>query len=169
MKLKRCYKDCEHVPGYQWSYAGKCYPDCATANADVDNRDLKTCKDKPSTSEERCFLTSNSINPNSNEFISSNGVQSYAKTYAKDFYDTTTHVNYFSNNEAIMVIFKDQTCLNELNIKAPEIDFSQCKQKIIEYYRNKVTDFNENTDIIIALVGGINPSIGVATTYSFFL
>ena len=167
-ELKRCYKDCEHVTGYEWSYAGKCYPDCTSANADIDNYDLKTCKDRPSTSEERCFLTSNSINPNSNEFITSSGVQSYAKTYGKDFYDTTTHVNYFSNNEAIMVIFKDQTCLSELNIKAPDIDFSQCKQKIIEYYRNKVTDFNENTDIIIALVGGINPSNGVATTYSFF-
>ena len=166
--LKRCYPDCEHVPGYEWSYAGKCYHDCNEANAIEDNSGLKICRDRPSTTVERCFLSSNEINPNSNEFISSSGVQSYAKTYAKDFYDTTTHVNYFSNNEAIMVIFKDQTCLSDLNIEAPEIDFTQCKQKIIEYYRNKVSDFDENSDIIIALVGGKTSSNGVTTTYSFF-
>ena len=100
--------------------------------------------------------------------MTSGGVKSYAQTYAKDFPDTTNHVNYYSNSEAVMVIYKDQTCIKELNLTVPEIDFTECKNKIIEHYREKTSNFNENTDLITALVGGETVPSGIETSYSFF-
>ena len=165
--LRRCFKDCEKSPGYNWSYAGKCYQNCSMANAEEDDDSAKhTCKDPAPTATKRCFSSINNIN--SKNFMTSGGVKSYAQTYAKDFPDTTNHVNYYSNSEAVMVIYKDQTCIKELNLTVPEIDFTECKNKIIEHYREKTSNFNENTDLITALVGGETVPSGIETSYSFF-
>ena len=164
--LRRCFKDCEKYPGYNWSYAGKCYQNCSMANAEEDDNVTHTCKDPAPTATKRCFSSINNIN--SKNFMTSGGVKSYAQTYAKDFPDTTNHVNYYSNSEAVMVIYKDQTCIKELDLKAPEIEFTECKNKIIEHYREKTSNFNENTDLITALVGGETVSSGIETSYSFF-
>ena len=163
--LRRCFKDCEECPGYNWSYAGKCYQNCSMANAEEDGV-KHTCKDPAPTATKRCFSSINNIN--SKNFMTSGGVKSYAQTYAKDFPDTTNHVNYYSNSEAVMVIYKDQTCIKELNLTVPEIDFTECKNKIIEHYREKTSNFNENTDLITALVGGETVPSGIETSYSFF-
>ena len=165
-ELKRCFKDCEES-GFLYSYAGKCYTNCSQANAVIDSEIDKTCKDPEPTLDQRCFLSFNNID-SVDKFMTSEGVQSCALTYAKDFYDTTTHVNYYNNSNAIMVIYKDQTCIEELNLKVPSINFTECKNKIIHHYKNITSDFNENTDIITALVGGNSTSSGVETTYSFF-
>ena len=164
--LRRCFKDCEKSPGYNWSYAGKCYQNCSMANAEEDVSVKYTCKDPAPTATKRCFSSINNIN--SKNFMTSGGVKSYAQTYAKDFPDTTNHVNYYSNSEAVMVIYKDQTCIKELNLTVPEIDFTECKNKIIEHYREKTSNFNENTDLITALVGGETVPSGIETSYSFF-
>ena len=165
-KLKRCFRDCDEYTGYEWSYAGKCYPNCTAANAVEDVLDAKTCKDPPPSPEAKCFKSSNTIN--SEEFMTSGGVQSYVQTYAKDFHETTNHVNHYRNSDAVMVIYKDQSCIKELNLKIPEVNFGECRNKIIEYCKKKIPDFNENTDIITALVGGETASSGIETTYSFF-
>ena len=165
-ELKRCFKDCEESE-YDWSYAGRCYPDCSAAKAVVDDGVKKTCKDPPPTQNQRCFASYNTIN-SVEKFMTSEGVQSNALTYAKDFADTTTHVNYYNNSNAVMVIYKDQTCISDLHLQVPSINFEECKNKIVQYYKNITSTFNENTDIITTLVGGYSTSSGVETTYSFF-
>ena len=76
--LKRCFEDCSETVDYPWSYAGNCYRSCNEANAVKDSNDEKTCKDPPPTAEHRCYVTYNSIN--SKDFMTSNGVLSYAQT-----------------------------------------------------------------------------------------
>ena len=165
-ELKRCYEDCSETDNYHWSFAGKCYINCSLANAVNDSKVEKTCKDPPITNTQRCFVSNNTIN--SDSFMTSTGVQSNAQTYAKDFAHTTNHINYYNNSNAIMVIYKDPTCITELNLHVPKIDFSECKEKIIKNLTATYSDFNENTDLIIALVGGNSTSSGVQTIYSFF-
>ena len=165
-ELKRCYEDCSETDNYHWSFAGKCYINCSLANAKKDDEVEKTCKDPPITNTQRCFVSNNTIN--SDSFMTSTGVQSNAQTYAKDFAHTTNHINYYNNSNAIMVIYKDPTCITELNLHVPKIDFSECKEKIIKNLTATYSDFNENTDLIIALVGGNSTSSGVQTIYSFF-
>ena len=164
-ELKRCYEDCSKTDNHKWSYAGKCYRDCTEAQADVDE-DKKTCKDPPLPQGQRCYVTYNSIN--SKDFMTSNGVSSYAQTYAKDFENTITHVSYYTNSEAIMVIYKDPSCITEQRLQVPKIDYTECKEKIIRNLTIEKNGFNENEDLIIALVGGIYSSSGIETTYSFF-
>ena len=165
-KLKRCFEDCSKTDGYHFSYAGKCYQSCNDANAVVDSNEEQTCKDPPPTNGHRCYVTYNSIK--SKDFMTSNGVLSYAQTYAKDFSTTTNHINYYNNSDAIMVIYKDQSCITEQQLRVPKLDFTECKQKIIHNLTIEKHGFNENTDLIIALVGGNTSSSGIETTYSFF-
>ena len=100
--------------------------------------------------------------------MTSNGVSSYAQTYAKDFENTITHVSYYTNSEAIMVIYKDPSCITEQQLQVPKIDYTEYKEKIIRNLTIEKNGFNENEDLIIALVGGIYSSSGIETTYSFF-
>ena len=164
-ELKRCYEDCDETE-YKWSYAGRCYLNCTEANAIIDSEADKTCKDPEPTVGQRCFVTYNSIK--SNNFMTASGVHTNAQTYAKDFSDTTTHINYYNNSNAIMVIFKDQSCIKELKLQVPNVNFADCLDKIVTNMTITKPGFNKDTDLIIALVGGNTSSSGVETTYSFF-
>ena len=166
-ELKKCVKSCENEPEYKYNYAGNCYRNCDEAKAE---REVGTnnCKDKPrEAGDPRCIVTYNSFD--SENFITAEGITSNAKTYAKSFSDTTTHVNYYNNSNAILVIYKDETCITELGLTVPKIDLDDtCDEKIYEYLRNKYSDFNKETDLITALVGGSTSSSGVKSLISLF-
>ena len=109
-------------PPYEYNYAGNCYRNCDEANAEVDETP-HTCKDPvPQEGDPRCIVTYNSFD--SENFITAEGITSNAKTYAKSFSDTTTHVNYYNNSNAILVIYKDATCITELGLTVPKIDLT---------------------------------------------
>ena len=168
-EIRKCVRSCQDENPYIWEYAGNCYENCSVVKAEVDNDnvDSKKCKDKvynPSVpiSEEnpRCVASYNSFD--SDNFINAEGISSNVKTYAKSFPDSTTHINIYNNSNAKLIIYRDVTCIEELNIEIPKIDLADtCENKIYELV-------NEKTDIIIALVGGATSSSGIKTAYSFF-
>ncbi len=166
--LKKCVKSCKSEPPYEYNYAGNCYQSCVEAKAVIDEKTSFTCKDPiPQAGDPRCIVTYNSFD--SENFITAEGITSNAKTYAKSFSDTTTHVNYYNNSNAILVIYKDATCITELGLTVPKIDLDDtCDNKIYEYLGNKHSDFNKETDLITALVGGSTSSSGVKSLISLF-
>ena len=165
--LKKCVKSCDSETGYKYNYGGNCYPNCSVANAERVGVTYN-CKDKERVAgDPRCIVTYNSFD--SENFITADGITSNAKTYAKSFSDTTTHVNYYNNSNAILVIYKDETCITELDLTVPKIDLDDtCDAKIYEYLGNKYSDFNKDTDLITALVGGSTSSSGVKSYFSLF-
>ena len=60
-----------------------------------------------------------------------------------------------------LVIYKNSSCIKELSLKIPKIDFGNCYEKIKEYY-------NIKQDLIICIldkyIGNENP----ITTYGLF-
>ena len=166
-ELKKCVPDCEKEKGYEWSYAGKCYSNCDIPNAEIEDNTTKTCRDKTGVDAPRCAVTYETLD--SDSFISAEGIKSNAQTYARDFASSTTHINHYSNGNAILVIYKDYTCIKDLDIKVPSFDLDdECEEKIRTNLTGQHSNFNENTDLIIALVGGTTTSSGVKTTYSYF-
>ena len=164
----KCTRDCKSEVGYTWSYAGNCYPNCEAAKAEVDDSTQQTCKDKTGEDAPRCVATYTSID--SNEFITSEGIRSNAETYAKAFANTLTHINYYNNSDAILIIYKDETCINELGLKVPQIDLDDtCEEKVRVNLTGKYGEsFNQDTDMIVALVGGESTSSNIKSSYSFF-
>ena len=152
---------------YNYNYAGNCYESCEEAKAEpVDG--TKNCKDKtPGEGDPRCIVTYNSFD--SENFITPEGIASNAKTYAKSFSDTTTHINYYNNSNVILIIYKDETCIKELSLTVPKIDLDDsCDTKICEALGNKYSGFNKDTDLITAIVGASTSSSGIQSAYLLF-
>ena len=166
-EIRKCVPDCDKEPGYTKKYAGKCYSTCPSGT-EPDSTNPSNCKDKPpSENEPRCHASYESFD--SEDFINSEGIKSNAQTYAKDFADSSTHVNYYNNSVAILVIFKEEACLVELGLTIPKIDLDDtCEEKIYENLENEHPDFNKETDLIKAVVGGATTTSGVKSVYSYF-
>lgn len=162
---RKCVRSCLEESIFKWEYAGNCYENCSVMNADIDDELSKTCKDKVynpvNKDSPSCVITTNSFY--SYNFISVEGIITNVKTYAKSFPDTTTHINFFHNSIAALIIYRDEACIKELNIAMPIIHLNDtCENKIYELVNN------EKTDIITALVSGSTPLNGIRTAYSFF-
>ena len=169
-EIRKCVPNCKDEPNYGWTYAGKCYSSCDAINTDVKDVTEQTCKDKvggEGTSNPRCAVSYESFN--SDSFITAEGIKSNAQTYAKDFADSSTHINYYNNSNAILVIYKDETCVTERDLQVPSIDLNdECEDKIYQNLSSKYPGFNEKTDMIVALVGGSTTTSGIKSFYSFF-
>ena len=166
-RIKKCVRSCSDEPGYNWRYAGNCFSNCDSAKAEVDDETQKTCRDKTGVDAPRCVATYNSIN--SEDFITSEGIRTKAQTYAKEFSHSLTHIDYFNNSDAILIIYKDPTCITELNLKVPKIDLDDtCEDKMRAKLAEKYTGFNEGTDLIVALVGGESTSKNIKSSFSYF-
>ena len=166
-ELRKCVPSCDSESGYEYTYAGKCYQSCDDAKADDDDTTKKTCKDKTGVNVPRCAVTYESFD--SDSFINAEGIKSLAETYAKDFPDSFTHVNYYNNSKAILVIYKDQKCIEERGLTVPKIDLDDaCENKVYANLSAKYSTFNKDTDLIIALVGGATTTSGIQSTYSYF-
>ena len=128
-ELRKCVPQCLGS-GYNWTYAGKCYTNCTAANAEIDDNVKQTCKDKSGVNDPRCAVSYESFV--SDTFINAEGIKAKAETYAKDFANSLTHINYYNNDNAILVIYKDQTCIKELGLTVPEIDLDDaCEEKML--------------------------------------
>ena len=166
-ELRKCVPSCDKEEGYKYTYAGKCYSSCDKANAEKVAENSYNCRDKTGVNAPRCAVSYESFN--SDKFINAEGIKSNAETYAKDFANTLTHINYYNNSNAILVIYKDQTCIDELNLTVPSIDLDdKCEEKVYANLSAKYQGFNKNQDLIIALVGGATTSSGIKSTYSYF-
>ena len=114
--IKKCVRDCKDEEGYTYKYGGKCYASCEAANAEDDDSEgaeENTCRDKTGVDAPRCVVTYNSIN--SDDFITAEGILTKAQTYAVDFANTLTHIDYYNNTDAVFLIYKDETCFKILN------------------------------------------------------
>ena len=168
--IKKCVPNCLNEEGYTFRYAGNCYASCEAAKAEDDNSigaEVNTCRDKTGVDAPRCVATYSSIN--SDDFITSEGIRTKAQTYAKEFANTLTHIDYYNNSDAILIIYKDPTCITELGLKVPKIDLDDsCEEKIKNDLKSKHADFDESTDLIIALVGGESTSKNIKSSFSYF-
>ena len=78
-------------------------------------------------------------------------------------------MNYYSNSEAILIIYNNASCIDEHNLKVPSVDLDDtCDAKIYAYLRENYPGINLKNDVIIALVGGASTSQNVKSSFSYF-
>ena len=129
--MNKCTNDCSKEEKYNKLYSGFC---------------LENCPDNTRLENNVCKVENvNSIDLR--EFLTSGGVDVNAQNYANEFGYTEKHVSLFYNSQYIIILYQDSTCIKELSINMPKVDFGTCYTKII-------TTLKKN--VIIALVEKLN-------------
>jgi len=147
---KSCIDDCKKDPEYKFLYNGVCLKECPSGT--VDNSNF-ICIEESSN----CHLGQNDLNLENNNL---GVVTTLVKTYISEFNYTSKHVSLYKNVNYTVIIYKTASCIKELNIEMPTIDFKSCYEKVQNAY-------NIHEDLVISVVDKkeINSAV---TFYSFF-
>ena len=100
---------------------------------------------------------------NIQDFLTTGGIDINAKKFAKEFSYTDKHVSYFYDNKNSALFYKDSSCIEELSIDMPKIDFGNCYSKI-----KSNLEPPSNNSIIVVLINESNKPQKPTTSFSFY-
>mgnify|MGYP006873012459 CR=1 FL=1 len=155
-ELKKCTNDCSKEKSeYKYQYGGQCLKECPSNTSPsikglCINPNLNSCIKSEREIDLQDFLTNGEIDIN-------------AKNYANEFNYTKKHVSYLYNNVYSIILYKDSTCINELSINMPKIDFGNCYAKVKQ---NMEPPSNDN--IIIALIEKVDDQKKSSISFFFY-
>ena len=147
---KSCIDDCKKDVEYKYLYNGNCLKECPTGTT---NNNFVCITDS-----NKCTLGKNEI------FLSENDnleiILTLVKSYISEFIYTNRYVSLYENNIYSIMIYKDASCIKELSLEMPEVDFQS-------YYTKVKNAYNITEDLIIVIVDRKELS-NPTTYYSFY-
>ena len=146
---KSCIDDCKKDDEYKYLYNGNCLKECPV-NTIEDNY---ICKEDSS----KCSLGQNELNLENNNLEI---IGTLVKTYLSEFHYTNKHISQYQNENYTIIIYKTASCIKELSLQMPNVDFKSCYKKVQETY-------NIVDDLVISIVDK-RISSNPFTFYSFF-
>ena len=154
--LKKCSNDCsKEKNGYIFQYGGQCLKNCPNGtSANSKGFCMMENSNSCSKSEREIDLQ---------EFLTNGEVDTNAKNYANEFNYTKKHVSYFYNTIYSIILYKDSTCINELSLDTPKVDFGNCYIKL-----QQNLDPPSNDSIIISLIEKKNDQKNSSISYFFY-
>ena len=127
-KKNKCVDNCNQDEIYKYQYNSECFEKCPN---DTKSNEKNICEDN---NINKCKLSNFEFNINLNE-INVDNIELFAQNYAKEFIYTNNHISqYFSNNEYSFILYKNNSCIDELNLNFSLIDFGECYKNIQKYY-----------------------------------
>ena len=153
-ELNKCTHDCNKEDKYIYQYSGMCLMNCPE-NTEPNSENI--CIEQ---NIESCSKSESEIDLQ--DFLTSGGVDSNAKIYAKEFGYTGKHVSYYYNNLYSILLYQDSSCIEELSIDMPKIDFGSCYTKVQESLKGI------KEKIIIGLVEKLNGQQKSKISYFFY-
>ena len=156
--LKKCTDNCnkEDNFNYTFQYGGQCFKQCPNGTS-PDKHNI--CINNKNNNI--CTKSQNEINIE--EFLEIGGIDINIKNYIKEFSYTKKHVSYFYDSKNTILFYKDSSCIEELLMDVPKIDFANCYSKI--KYKLKPPS---NDSIIIVLINKLNEQQKFIISYSFY-
>ena len=153
----QCIDECKNDDEYVNTYNGNCLIECPTGFIPdengiciVENVDLNKC----SWTKKEITLRN---------FDENGGLDTLVRNYYKEFYYTGRHVSEFNNSEYDIIIYIQKSCLSELNLNFPEIDFGKCYSKV----QNETGLLNQS--LIVVLLKKIDIKTGrTSSSYSLY-
>ena len=152
----KCTDDCNKEEGNNFQYGGQCHNACpinTEPNSNkicIDNQDNNSC----AKSETQIDIQ---------EFLHNGGIELNSKNYATEFNYTTKHVSLLYNDIYSIIIYKDDNCINELNINMAKVDFGSCYTKV----QKNISD-TTNDKIVIVLIERFNAQKKSTISYAFY-
>ena len=153
--LKKCTNNCKKENKYKYQYGGQCLESCPK---DTEPNNENICIDKNFDS---CSKSEDEIDLQ--EFLTTWGVDTNAKNYAKEFIYTEKHVSHYYDNMYSILLYKDMKCIEELSINMPKIDFGKCYEKVLDSIIPKI-----NGNLIVGLVERENGQNKPSISYFFY-
>jgi len=154
--LKKCTNDCSKERNeYKKQYGGQCLKDCPRGTS-ANSKGLCIIENFNSCSKSEREISLK-------EFLTNGGIDTSVKNYADEFNYTKKHVSYLHNKIYSIYLYKDTTCINELSLNIPKIDFGNCYVKVQQHL-----DPPSNDSIIIALIEKANDQKKSSISYFFY-
>ena len=147
----KCIDDCKRDNKYKLKYNQNCYEICPNNTKQYNYICKKINNDK-------FTININNMNIDYNSFI--DNLDDLVKKYSEEFSDTNNHVNQYKNKEYNSIIFKNKSCIKELNLDFPTIDFGNCYNKILEE--------NNIENLITVILDKKDDDNNPSTSYSFY-
>ena len=119
----QCIDDCKKDDLYKYLYNGNCLSSCpeGTTHDEGDFLCKVTYIDKCTLSAKEGYIKNTQDD---------GGIDSLVKSYMDEFSYTEKHVSEFNNSDYKILIYKDESCLDELGVKFPTINFGECEEKV---------------------------------------
>ena len=131
---KMCIDDCRKDDTYKYLYNGRCVEECPS------NTVLKEYICNVET--DKCTFGQNELNLENNNL---QVLDILVKTYLSEFNYTDKHISEHNNENFTIVIYKKASCIKELSLEVPYIDFQSCYEKVQRQY-------GISQDLIVSLV-----------------
>ena len=170
-----CIDKCKNDDSYQYGYKGICLKSCPNGTLEngflclenissYNSSELDIIIDKESSKSDNnnsdiCTISEKEVEFN-NFQDKEGGINDIIKDYKDEYYYTNKHILQLNNKNYNIIIYKDTSCITELSISAPKIDFGQCYNKALES-----TNQTNNLIIVYAENNNIRNS---NSTYSFY-
>ena len=145
-----CIYDCKADETNKYLYNGFCLEECPE-NTINDNYICKEIVDE-------CKLGKNEIDINYN--VNQETTKILVNTYISEFNYTNKYVSLYMNQNYTIIIYKNRTCISELSLEMPKVDFQECYNKVKSYYQIL-------SDLIIVIIEK-KPKTKGQTFYSFY-
>ena len=150
---QKCVNSCSNTDGYIFQYNGECVKKCPEGT-ETNNENI--CKDK---NLNVCTLSEATLK--SANFEDDN-IRSLTKIYAKEFNYTSNHVSIYKSSYFTIVIYKNNLCIEELNLEVAKIDITDCYTKT-----KKLLGFT-NEELITVLYEYKKNANNAVTVFKFF-
>ena len=153
-KKKKCIDKCSNDYNYSYQYNGECLQSCPNLTLSDEN---KICK-----INNTAICTSSDYKLNLDETISEENVKLTAKNYASEFYYTKNHISKFISSNFTMILYKNNSCINELQMKITQINSEDCINQL------KIdNNIDKNKDLIVAVID-IKSGDNQVASFGFF-
>jgi hypothetical protein len=149
----KCIYDCRMDETYIYYYNGECLENCPENT--ISNNSNK-CLD---INTEKCTLTIK-MTKMIGILLKFIHINEMAKRYAEEFSYTNNHVSQFIADNYRILLYKNISCLSNMNLNSSIIDFDDCLKKIYYYYNI--------SSPIIAIIDRLGKYNNPSSAYGFF-
>ena len=150
----KCIDNCSKDNIYKYQYSGECLEKCPdNTNVNGYKCEIKNVKSFSLS----IFLP---LNLTINDFIYNN-LNTFTKNYVEEFNYTNNQIINYTNKEYSLVIYKNSSCIKDLSLTVPTIDFGECYEKI--KLTNGISD-----DLIITILDKNIENGNPITSYLIF-
>ena len=136
-KKNKCIDNCSKDKTYKYQFTGECLVKCP----DDTNTNGYKCEVK---NTKYCSLSIFQLDITFNDLINNN-INTFSKNYVEEFNYTNNQIINYTNKEYSLVFYKNSSCIKELPLTVPTIDFGECYEKI------KLT-YDISDDLVIAIL-----------------
>ena len=147
-----CINDCKKDNEYKYLFNGNCIKNCSIDNT-IEKEENFICK----VYTNKCVLGKNNIYLENDDL---NIIETLVKSYVSEFNYTQNFLSLFENINYTIIIYKNSSCVKELSLKIPFIDFVKC-------YKNVQDEYNIKENLIISIAEKKEQN-NPETLYSFF-